>query len=193
LFNSKIKLDYYADSDYYYKKIDHNNNLITYQIENNKKQIVFYVECKVALGAINSMSFYLNAENGIKLFEVKLNLDKYIIIDKEDVVGRFEIAKKNIYFYCAEGQKRYSFILYEEEQNKGGIIIDILSSLIGDGYNSFNSVSSNSRIFDIYEEKNQKKIGRYFPKMNNLELTSARESEIDPRGALAAVIVLQFS
>jgi len=193
LINNKIYSAYYNDSDYYFKKAGSTNSLIKYKITNNNRQAVFYVECSLTFGAINNMSFYWKEENGIKLFEVKKKSNDYIIIDKEDIVGTFQIAKKNICFYCDKGQKQYFFVPREEVLNKVDSAIDILFSLIGDSYNSFYSAPSSSCIFDIHEEKSKKRIGTYFPKINNLEWTFNSESELDRRGALAAVIILKCS
>lgn len=119
------------------------------------------------------------------LFEVKLNNDKYIIIDKGKNVGEFYMENNGIYFYCADEQKKYSLILQEEESGAETTFNVLCFFLLG-WYDS----SPKSDVFNIYDEINQKNIGRYFSQMDNLELNINGEINSNLRGIFATIVLL---
>jgi hypothetical protein len=189
-----IKNDFYGETnyekaggDYYLIYIKQTDNIITYQILNDKKQTVIFVECEVNANILCKMTF-LSSGGREKLFEASLKANSYIVATGGDEkIGEFYLEGNNVCLFSEKRQEKYLFTMNENEEQAGDILEVVwYTTLLRP------MPSAKGRIFHIFKEKKYEEIGKYFTNLRNLCLNDDRNVEIDIREFLPVIVFIDI-
>lgn len=163
-----------TDFDFRMQRI---NGLIKYDIYCNKQ-----ILAKAEFERNGNEKFLVVLEEDKTEWEAARESKHSYSIKGNGFFGSLEINHFNLNLYDLEGVRKYSFLQENQETEFPLIVGKILT---------FDFTTEESAIFTIRDQKNDR-VGRFFPRINNLELYLEKETKNDIGTLLLLAVIIFF-
>lgn len=175
------------NNDLYLREKNISSNLREYQVENCKKEIIWYSKCMLSRGNIQSIELYSSKPNIEMNLQVAKSPDelRFIINDKKTAIGYLNVEKNGLFFSDLTEHKIVT--VYEEEQTQESE--DINTAYMIATLTPFPGSKKPKQY--LIKGKSTQILGKYYLSIHNIDLTPDINCEFDRRMAIIAAIFLE--
>lgn len=173
---------FYNNSDLYLRETEGTYNLRSYQIDNRKKETIWWGKCSFSPSGIQSIELYPVKCNKEPIILATRSQDNktFSLTDKKTPLGYLSIENKGLIIRDLDMKTIVSFEESSFEKDDT-VIIELITGT------SFADYSSKQ--FIIRGTTNNL-LGKYYPALRNIDLTPDSKSELDRKVCIIASIVI---
>ena len=178
--NDSDKETYEQFSDVFLVRNTHKDNIKTYQINNDKKELVLEVRCHFNNEILDVIELYSLEAYCRSVLKARKESSGYIVVKEEVTIGKLQIQKDRLCFLNVDNEVVYSAILVSADNFYQPLELKVISDY-------FYKIE----LHFIFKGKGNKNLGKYFIALHNLDLTRDKNILFDRHIAIALAIIIE--